>query len=135
MHSDGILNDFELQRTFWKQCLKHTFWRYLKRFGTAEKKKTRTFTRAFWDYLKRYLKLQMRKQYMFILCVWTEIVSSSYMSRLVDARPSPFWPSICNDFGVLYVCDFLEKVVGPGLQGLHVATPVLWCLEDALPMS
>ena len=32
-------------------------------------------------------------------------------------------------FGVLYYFDFLEKFVGPGQQGLHVATPVTEILD------
>ena len=37
MHSDGIWNDLKLQRRMKTMSLKHAFWRYLKRFGTAEK--------------------------------------------------------------------------------------------------
>ena len=72
---NGIL---ELQRQFWKQgracnltlfettriisvsisktmSLKHAFWWYLKRFGTAEKQmKTMSLKHAFWWYLKRF---------------------------------------------------------------------------------
>ena len=72
---NGIL---ELQRQFWKQgracnltlfettritsvsilktmSLKHAFWWYLKRFGTAEKQmKTMSLKHAFWRYLKRF---------------------------------------------------------------------------------
>ena len=50
MHSDGIWNDLELQRKYLKTTsLKHAFWRYLKRFGTAEKQmKTMTLNHAFW---------------------------------------------------------------------------------------
>ena len=37
------------------RTLKCGFWRYLKRFGTAEKKmKTKSLKRAFWQYLKRF---------------------------------------------------------------------------------
>ena len=43
------------------------------------------------------------------------------MSIRVSAHPSPPLAFIfyCI-FGVLYCFDFLEKVVGPGIQGLHV---------------
>jgi len=41
------------------------------------------------------------------------------MSRLVGALPS-----VLLHFWVLNIFNFLEKVVGPDLQGLYVATPV-----------
>ena len=50
------------------------------------------------------------------------------MSRLVCAPPSPppaHWPSFLLHFCVFYFFDFIE-VVGPGLHGLHVATPVTY---------
>ena len=43
------------------------------------------------------------------------------MSRLVGAHPSSPLPSVFIAFWVLYIFNFLEKVVGPGL---HVATTV-----------
>ena len=48
------------------------------------------------------------------------------MSRLVGAHPSPhFVISFYCIFLVLYMFNFLEKCVGPGLQCLYVATPVI----------
>jgi len=48
------------------------------------------------------------------------------MSRLVGAHPSPhFAISFYCIFLVLYMFNFLEKGVGPGLQCLYVATPVI----------
>ena len=50
MHSDGIWNDSELQRKMKTMSLKHAFWHYLKRFGTAEKMlKTMSLKHAFWS--------------------------------------------------------------------------------------
>ena len=68
MYCDGIQtirNCGEKKKTM---RVNGAFWRYLKRFGTADKKmKTRTLTHAFWENWKRYLKLQREKQYMFWL--------------------------------------------------------------------
>ena len=52
----------------------------------------------------------------------------TFMSRLVGAHPSP---PLCLQFllhfWVLNIFNFLEKGVGPGLQGLYVTTPVGIC--------
>ena len=65
--------------------------------------------------------------------VWIEVVSSSSMSRVVDAHPFTPLAFIFIAFWVVYFFYFLEKVEGPGLQGLHIATPVLtdttWSLK------
>jgi len=46
------------------------------------------------------------------------------MSRFVDAQPSSPRLHFLLHFEVFYLFDFLEKVVGPGLKGRHVAKPV-----------
>ena len=38
--------------------------------------------------------------------------------------PHPLCLQFLLHFWVLYIFNFLEKVLGPGLQGLYVATPV-----------
>jgi len=56
VYSYTIWNDLELQTKFINtRMLNGALWRYLKRFGIAEKKlKTRTLNVAFWRYLKLF---------------------------------------------------------------------------------
>ena len=62
----------------------------------------------------------------FSVCVWTEIVSSSCMSRLTGAHPSPIGLHVLLHFWVLYNFDFLEKVVGPTKPTCSYASGVLY---------
>ena len=97
-----ICNDLELQKKLITRTINGAFWRYLKRFETAEQiMKTRTVNGAFWWYLKRFgtaekkmttrtingafdgiwndFETAMRKKYMF----WFN------QSRSVVGQPSP----------------------------------------------
>ena len=75
----------------------------MKRFETAEKNENKDGNGVFWRYLKRF---------------------ETVMSRLVGAHPSPHWSPILLYFWIFLFEIFLEKVVGPGLQCIHVATSV-----------
>jgi len=53
----------------------------------------------------------------------------TFMSILEGAHPSPTLAfNVYCIFWIFHFFDILEKVVGPGLQGIHVATPVLTLL-------
>jgi len=130
--------------------LKHAFWQCLKRFRTAEHfLKTMSLNNAFWHLTVVQILWNCReknennvyKEYILTMfetiwncrenfenkdgkwCILTVFKTIwFFMSRLVSAYPH--CPTFLLHFWI-YICfDFLEKVVDPGLQGLHIATPV-----------
>ena len=153
MHYDGIWKCFVLHRKMKTMSLKNAFWPYLKRLGTSEKTLRAMFLKyELWRYLKRFGTAENFLKAMFLKfalwrdlkrfgyaeknentdgkwCILTgfEMIWNFYVKTCECSILTPF--SFYCIFWYFFFFDFLEKVVGPGLQGLDIATPVTMDLQ------
>ena len=132
-----------------------SFWRNIKRFGTAEKNEnkegkwciltvfetiwycrdhfeTRTLSRVLWHFLKRYLKLQWEKQHMCWLHqgVWSRLPAIRELLKI-----GAFWRYLKQYFGITENMLKTRKVNGAFCRYLiqcHEICKAKWCILTRL---
>ena len=122
MHFDNIETIWNCRKPFENNVSKACILMIFEAIGTAEKKCNKDSKLCIVTVLKRFGTAQKSKQKRLIVHsdgIWN--VLWTFIPRRVGAHPHvPF----LLHFWVFHFVEFLEKVVGPDLQGLHVATPV-----------
>ena len=131
--------------------LTHALWRHWKRIGTAEKTlETRTVNGAFWrlTILETIWNFREKMKIMSLKhALWRDVkrfgsdeknenkdgkwcirtvfktIWNFYVKKCGCSPLTPIGLQFVLHFWIFQLFDVLEKVVGPGLRGLHVATP------------
>ena len=118
VHSAAILYDI----LFWENCVSikfiwciltlfETYARWLLRDRPGSASELIPFIFNCIEYFELGYFLIVRTIW---VCVWTEIISSSFMSRLVGAHPSHHWPSFFIAFWGSLLFWLSRKSCGPG---------------------